>query len=155
MKQIEIEEKGEIIQPTFKKYDKNNTHCNFSRLQCGSFSRSESNITPETPGLFQLTSSSLMCEGFSLRAETRASKPSSPMLQLYSLQRNREKNFSYLHNYVKSMWMRCPVSSEWWIAMQCHYKQKDKDKQPAQDRKYLTRCKTRPSTCIEYTQNLL
>ncbi|KAG5281544.1 hypothetical protein AALO_G00073460, partial [Alosa alosa] len=50
-------------------------------LQLGSSRREERCFTPESPALFPLSCSSLMCEGFDLSADARALKPSSPILQ--------------------------------------------------------------------------
>ncbi len=63
------------------------THCNVLSLQYGSFSRSESTFTPESPGSFPLRSSYLMCERFDLRANTRRVNPASLMLLLDNLKR--------------------------------------------------------------------
>lgn len=60
---------------------------NLARLQRGSFSRSHSRSTPVGPASFLPTSSALRWEGFALRAEIKAVKPSSVMQQLFSLQR--------------------------------------------------------------------
>lgn len=67
---------------------KNVTHCSFSNLHCGSSSKRESCFTPESPGLLKDKSSSLMCEGFDLRAEARSAQPSSLIQQLDNLQWN-------------------------------------------------------------------
>lgn len=66
------------------------THCSFSSLHSGSFRRSNSIFTPESLGSLLLRLSSLRCDRFNFRPETRAVKPSSPILQYSSLQRERE-----------------------------------------------------------------
>ncbi len=69
----------------------NKTHSSFSSSHCGCFRRSNSLFTPESPGSFLLRLSSLRCDGFDFRPDTRAAKPFLAMLQYSSLQRERGK----------------------------------------------------------------
>ncbi len=59
------------------------TYFSVSSLQ--SFIPAESRLTPESPSLFHDRSNSLRCEGFDLRAVSRATQPSSVTPQSFNL----------------------------------------------------------------------
>src|SRR4029434_6164014 len=66
------------------------THSSFSSLQLGSSRREERCFTTESPALFPLSCSSLMCEGFDLSADARELKHSPVILQFDRLLREKE-----------------------------------------------------------------
>ncbi len=69
----------------------NDTNSSFSSLHCVFISRSLRFITPESPRLFQLRSSSLRCDGFDFRAEVRIRLCFSVILHPHRLKTEREK----------------------------------------------------------------
>lgn len=87
----------------------NETHSSFSSSHCGCFRRSDRLFTPESPGSFLLRLSSLRCDGFDFRPDTRAAKPFLAMLQYSSLQREKRKNSSFFNTtkiylYIFKYW---------------------------------------------------
>src|SRR4029434_3883219 len=72
------------------------THSSFSSLQLGSCRGEERCFTPESPALFPLSRSSLMCEGFDLSAGARELERSSVILEFESLYKEKE-NICFLY----------------------------------------------------------
>ncbi len=74
----------------------NDTNSSFSSLHCVFISRSLRFITPESPRLLFIRSSSLRCDGFDFRAEVRIRLCFSVILQTHRLKTEREKTINQI-----------------------------------------------------------
>ncbi len=75
----------------------NDTNSSFSSLHCVFISRSLRFITPESPRLLLLRSSSLRCDGFDFRAEVRIRLCFSVILHPHRLKTERENTINHIY----------------------------------------------------------
>ncbi len=81
----------------------NDTNCSFSSLHCVFISRSLRFFTPESPSLFPLRFSSLMCDGFDFRAEVRIRLCFSVILHKHRLKTERENTINQIYDDHEKM----------------------------------------------------